>query len=115
MTDTTEEVLPVPCGHKILVKVDSLRPKSMIAIPDSAKSRHEDGTTTGTLVAIGKQAWQQFNDGTPWAKLGDHVSFGRYAGREIRTNDDTLYRVLNDDDLDLVIPENYTAGVKQSV
>jgi len=52
----------------------------------------------GTVVRIGVNAWKAFDDGTPWAHVGDKVVFRKYAGEVIKDGD-VEYRVVNDEDI----------------
>ncbi len=115
MTDQTTEVLPIPCGNLVLVKIKTVTHRGLIALPDSSQERHGDGCQIGTLVAIGKEAWKDIGDGSPQANIGDEIYFKRYAGIEFRNLENTLYRIMNDEDVWAVLPPEYTAGVKQSV
>ncbi len=125
MTIETIEEKTRPCGHLILVEIEPL-PEDLkqekvskggivirAALSEHEINRHEDGRQIGKLVAVGFQAWKAFGDGTPWANIGDRIYFKRYAGIEFRDSEDKLYRVMNDDDMWLVLAP--TAGVKQYV
>jgi len=48
----------------------------------------------------------------PWAAVGDHVIFGRYAGSRIEL-DGKEYRLMNDEEILAVIPEEIKAKIKR--
>jgi co-chaperonin GroES (HSP10) len=55
----------VPAGHRVLVKPDPIEEitEGGIIIQHSNKSRVEQAQVTGTVVAVGHQAWKDFSDG----------------------------------------------------
>lgn len=95
-----------PAGHRVLVKVDELETQSKggIILPGNDKGRKEDAQITGELVAVGPQAWKEFSDGEPWAKVGDRVLFAKYGGY-VAEIDGQKYRVMNDEDITMVVEE----------
>jgi len=64
-------------------------------------------TERGRIVDIGPNAWKVYDDGKPWAKVGDIVIFAKHAGKFVAHPDDpdTVYVVINDDDVQLRIEE----------
>lgn len=91
----------VPLGHRLLVELEEVEEvsKGGILIPES---RERNATRTiGTIVAIGPNCWKAFDDGTPWAAIGDKVIFSKYDGKRIKDPDhpERDYQVLNDDDI----------------
>lgn len=98
-----------PCGHRVVVLVDVVEEFSAggILIASSNKDRQQEATTTGTLMAYGKDAWD-FGDGKPWARVGDKVVFKQYEGLKFteKEGDKTItYRIMNDDDVVAVVEE----------
>jgi len=105
------------CGHRFLVLPDKLKEedtldedaglkktKSGIYVPDDSEIVKEEkqkqkAIHRGVLVAVGKTAWQAFDDGEPWAEVGDRVGYSQYAGKEIEGKDGTKYIMLVDEDL----------------
>lgn len=73
-----------PAGHKILIKPKPVenRTKSGIYLALETE-RYQEATTEGTVLAIGPTAYKKVDDGTPWCKVGDKVSYGKYAGARI--------------------------------
>ena len=69
--------------------------KGNIIIPDTAKEKPQEGE----VVAVGNG--KILDDGTkltPELKKGDRVLFGKYAGNEIKI-DDQEYLILREDDI----------------
>ena len=52
----------VPCGHRVLVKIDEVEEKTTggIFIPKTIADRQEEAGIFGTIVAIGETAWKDF-------------------------------------------------------
>lgn len=92
-----------PAGYRIIVKPDQIEEVTQngIIIAYENKEREQAGAFYGELVAIGPSAWKAYDDGSPWASLGDRVVFSRYAGRYVEDPDDleTKYILLNDEDI----------------
>lgn len=95
-----------PAGHRVLIKPDIVEEKTAggIILAQTTKERDQQATMRGEVVAIGVNAWKAFDDGTPWAAVGDRVCFRKYAGEVIKDGDEE-YRVINDDDCLCVIKE----------
>lgn len=100
-----------PVGFRVLVKVEREKKKktSTIVIPESVKDREVKGGFVGTVVALGPTAFQAFDEGKPWVKIGDKVIFRQYAGLDNdaltlvdsgadREKGDIL-RLINDEDV----------------
>ena len=96
----------IPAGHRVLVKPDSVEEKSQggIIIQHANKDRVEEAQVTGTIVAIGPQAWKDFSDGTPWAKVGDRVLFAKFGGFSVSIVGEK-HRIMNDEDITAIIEE----------
>jgi co-chaperonin GroES (HSP10) len=90
-----------PVGHRVLVIPDKLETETESGIVFRSDSKVErGGQIFGTLVAIGPNAWKAFDDGEPWAYVGDKVAYARYSGKHIEDPEtDTTYIILNDDDI----------------
>ena len=95
-----------PAGHRVLVKVDEVEKvtKGGIIITDTIADRKQEAGIYGTVVAVGPTAWKAFDDGIPWAAVGDKVAFAKYGGFIIEDpNTGDHYRLLNDEDVVAVI------------
>jgi chaperonin GroES len=94
-----------PCGNKILVQMDKVEEvsKGGIFIPTQKTEKDAMSQMVGTLIAVGNCAWE--DQPYPWAKVGDRVKFAKYAGYlHTEEGDDTLYRVMHDLDIVMVLP-----------
>lgn len=94
-----------PTGHHIVVKVDEPKDRTAggLYVPIQAQEKRLNEGQSGTLIAIGKQAWKAFADGEPWAKVGDRVLCVKHAGVAMEAN--SSIRLMNDEDVLAVIPE----------
>lgn len=95
-----------PSGHRVLILPEIVEEKTAggIILAQTTKDRDQQATMRGTVAAVGVNAWKAFDDGTPWAAVGDKVVFRKYAGEVIKDGD-IEYRVTNDDDILAVIKE----------
>ena len=92
----------VPCGHRCLVKVDEVEEvtKGGIILAQTTRDSQQLAGIFGTVVAIGPNAWKAFDEGEPWALVGDRVCFAKYGGFVIedeKTGEN--FRLLNDEDV----------------
>jgi len=97
-----------PVGHRVLVKPDDIEDTTAGGIVLIQDERLEKASQVfGTLVAIGDQAWKAFSPdytGEPWAKVGDRISYSRFAGKNLKdpeTKEEFI--VMNDEDVVAVI------------
>lgn len=89
-----------PCEYKVLVQPFKVEGKteSGLFIPEQAKSQQEKAQVRGTLVAIGGNAFEGWNEPVP--QIGNDVYFAKYAGIMVPGEmDDDEYRLLNDKDI----------------
>lgn len=95
-----------PIEYKVLVKPDLIEETDEVLksaraagleLLDSEKDREKQRQITGTLVAVGGKAFEEFGD--PMPKVGDKVYFAKYAGLVIKADDKTEFRMMNDKDL----------------
>lgn len=90
-----------PTGHYILVLPDVVEntTASGIILTDETVENAQRDTTVGALIEVGQIGWKEFGDGTPWAKVGDKVSYGKYAGRDMTGLDGEAYVLMNCEDI----------------
>lgn len=69
--------------------------------------RDRAATVVGTILSIGPNAWKDFGDGKPWAKVGDVVYYAKYSGKTIE-EDDKLYIICNDEDVQAIVTQKET-------
>lgn len=100
-----------PAGHRVIVKPDPLEEITqggIVLAYGEDKKRKESAQHTGILIAIGPNAWKAFDDGIPWAKVGERVYFAKYGGFLIE-DEGQQYRLLNDEDITAIIREEVAA------
>ena len=86
-----------PLGDRVLLKpVEKANTKkSGIIIPDTAKEKPQEGE----IVAVGKGKTTEDGKVLPMdVKVGDRVLYGKYAGTEIKI-DEEEHIILNQDDI----------------
>ena len=106
--------LPKPLNWKVLIQPAEIKTetKGGIILPETAKDNQQILTAHGTVVAIGELAYRDRDTGAKWRqettpKVGDFVTFGKYAGQKIVVNQ-LRFILLNDDEITSILPE----GVK---
>lgn len=89
-----------PAGHRVLVRPLALEKQSKGGILLAHDERKEKAQVRGEVVAIGPTAWHAFDEGIPWASVGDEVWFAQYGGYLVRDPvTDEEFRLLNDEDV----------------
>lgn len=106
-----------PAGHRVLIKPDSIEETDEVVkaakkagleiVQDKLTERAEKASQIyGTLVAVGINAWKAYDEGEPWAEVGDRVAYSKWGGKFITdpvTKEE--YVVLNDDDITCIVKE----------
>lgn len=99
-----------PVEYKVLVKPDLVeetddaikRFKAMgMELPESEKQRDKMKQITGTLLAAGGKAFEDFGDPSP--AIGQKVYFAKYAGMVLEADDKSEYRLMSDKDITAVL------------
>lgn len=96
----------VPAGHRVLVKPDEVEEKTSggLYLAVETKERKANEQIFGTVIKVGVNAWKAFDDGIPWAKVGDRVTFAKYGGFSIEDpKTKEKFRLLNDEDICAVV------------
>lgn len=90
-----------PTGGHVLILPDPVEEKTKggIYLPDTTRDNEQRAATMGTVIAVGAGAWLDLDDGQPWAKVGDHVSYAKYAGVAMKGKDEQSYVLINDNDI----------------
>lgn len=110
-----------PSGNRIVIKPDEVETTTAggIVIPQTEAEKHQTAQSTGTLISIGPDAFQEYTtttyrwmDGSwkpvektvtgfsqPFAEPGDRVAFAKYGGLSVIGADGEEYRILNDMDI----------------
>ena len=93
-------------GHRVLIEPvfeeDVLDWGFVMDVGTDDFKRQKASAHMGKIVSIGPNAWLAFDDGTPWAEVGNLVYFAKYGGKFITYNDKE-YVMVNDDDIQLRI------------
>lgn len=101
-----------PLGNRILMKLDPEGSTSSGGIYIPEDERKGKAKQSATVVAIGKHAFKNLFDDSPWVSVGDRVLIVRYAGIELRPDelpedmridDKAVYRVIEEVDLILKV------------
>ena len=94
-----------PIGNRLVVKLIKQKNKSASGIILTTKEENEQ--TIGTIVTIAKGAdiQDEINISKLEIKVGDAIMFGKYAGEEIKdqNDSDTIYKILSSKDILAVI------------
>ena len=79
--------------------VDTVSAGGVVTMTDQEQQREQKGAGRGFLIGIGPTAWHAFDEGKPWAALGDLVLFQRYEGMTPPVDglDGGLFRVMRDE------------------
>ncbi len=98
--------------HTILVKPvkveeqdEMIRRARELGIHVELDKREQKAVEHGHVVQVGPTAFKAFGREPDILKVGDKVSFAKYAGKEIKINGETLL-ILNDEDILCVIGED---------
>ena len=89
-----------PKGHRVLIlpdPVEEVTQSGIIVSVGENRDRERLAQLKGTVVELGNTAW--LDQPSPWAKVGDHVIFGKYSGLIYQGDDDKEYRIINDLDV----------------
>lgn len=99
-----------PLGYKILIEIPKIKEKmaGMFYIPEEAKKKQQMGAEVGIIRAIGPLAFTDRYDETP-VSVGQYVYFKKYAGQMPTNKSDRDLRIIMDDDLDGIAPEDEIA------
>lgn len=92
-----------PVEYKIIVKPDIIEEKTSggIFIPESITEQESWSQTTGTLIAAGGNAFEDWKGYIP--QPGDKVMFRKFAGDRFIGDDGEDYRICHDKDISMVI------------
>ncbi len=110
-------------GHRVLVKPEEVKkrfnqhvPQGLastgfeIALPTEQEKREEVATSVGRVIEIGSTCWHAYDSGfdvwEPWCKVGDLITYARYAGK-IQEDPSTgeKYMLINDVDVHCVVED----------
>lgn len=96
----------IPILHRILVKPDPVETKTAGGIILAVNEKREQAAAEcGTVVAIGNTAFKDFGGDPSLVPIGTRIFYAKYAGKEVKDIDDTIYVALNDEDIVAIIRE----------
>ena len=103
--------IPIPLNWKVLVQPNQEKTKTQggILLPDTSKDNAEYLTAHGTVCAMGELAYRDRDTGQKWRsevlpKVGDRVTYGKYAGQKIVVKG-VKFLLLNDDEITSILPD----------
>ena len=94
-------------GPRILVlptRIENKTASGIILSTDDVNERERMAATTGTVVDVGADAY--WDKETPWCKVGDKITFAKYAGLLYKGREGIEYRVMKDEDVTSVLDED---------
>lgn len=101
------------CGPRLVLKVDDVDEEEfseggIYVAGTNEKRLRKAAVEHGEVISVGQTCWKAFyldpDEFEPWCKVGDRVSFVRYAGKPIQDElDGQIYQVVNDEDIVYVI------------
>lgn len=91
-----------PVGRNILIKpTPPKETEGTIIRLEETKDADQRAATTGTILAIGDLAWDDFPDSKHWAKVGQVVIFKAHTGMRVKNKEDDKEFLLLMRDLDI--------------
>lgn len=92
-----------PVEYKILIEPEEIERKteSGIILTDKVTDREKMAQVRGKLIAVGGNAFEDWNEPIP--KVGDTVSYAKYAGLIVEGSDEKEYRLANDKDITAIV------------
>lgn len=102
---------PIVQGWRLLVRPvpNKRKTKGGILLPDQVLEVKDLLGTLARVIAVGPLAYSRADmlvngNVKPWCKVGDYVTYGRYAGARVLYGG-IKYLTLNDDEITNVIPD----------
>lgn len=94
-----------PVEYKILIDPEEVEKKteSGILLVDKVTEREKMAQVRGKLIAIGGNAFEDWQEPIP--KVGDTITYAKYAGLIVKGVDEKEYRLANDKDITAIINE----------
>ena len=95
-----------PVEYKILILPEDVERKteSGIILTDKVTDREKMAQVRGKLVAVGGNAFEDWKEPIP--KVGDTISYAKYAGLIVNGLNDVEYRLANDKDITAIVKED---------
>ena len=100
MSVTMDKTMIKPLTDRVVVRALTREQKSSggIVLPDTAKEKPQEGE----VIAVGPGRYEDGQRIAPAVKVGDRVIFAKYAGTEIKVNNEELL-IMRESDLLAVI------------
>lgn len=93
----------IPIGPHLLIEMEQTEDKiGSIYLPDKVKDQKDLAMSTAKILAIGGDAFCDFNKGVPLPVVGEAVICATYCGKKLETKDGN-HRICRDDDIIAVI------------
>ena len=89
-----------PLGNKVVLQQEAAEEKTQsgIILPDSAKEKPQDAV----VIAVGQGKGEDGKDIEMQVKVGDKVIYSKYAGTEIKL-DDEEYIIVDQNDIIAIV------------
>jgi len=93
----------VPVEYKILIQPEDVERKteSGILLVDKVTEREKMAQVRGKLIAVGGNAFEDWVEPIP--KVGDTITYAKYAGLMVKGSDECEYRLANDKDVTAIV------------
>jgi len=94
----------IPIGATLLIEMDEVEEKTGggIILPDAIKEQRKLSSSTAKIIALGDEAFLDFEKKTPMPEEGEHVIVATYCGKTINTKQGN-YKICKDEDVIAVI------------
>jgi co-chaperonin GroES (HSP10) len=94
-----------PVEFKILIEPEEVEEvsKGGIVLAIATTERDKMAQVRGKLIAVGGNAFEDWNEPVP--KVGDCVTYAKYAGLMVKAKDGRELRLANDKDITAIITQ----------
>lgn len=94
-------------GPRVLIKpveIENKTKSGIVLSTDTENEREKLAATTGTVIDVGTDAYWDKKE--PWCKVGDKVTFAKYAGMLYKGRGGVEYRIIKDEDITSILDED---------
>lgn len=97
-----------PILHRLILKLDAQEEvtASGIVIPKELLKKERKAIEVATVISIGETAFKDYGGGEKTISIGDRVIIAQYSGKEVKDVDGTIYVVVNDEDVLVILGED---------
>jgi len=94
----------IPIGPHLLIAMEQTEEKTPggIIIPEKVKDQKDIASTKAKIIAMGSEAFLEYNKGAPMPEPGDYVITARYCGIIVDTEQKN-HKICTDEDVIAVI------------